>query len=69
MANDPNYNWIYKALVKDSNDVHGAVAYVLYKNEKIAYIEDFGNQRNILCIVNKIYADSFHSFPLMNRKI
>lgn len=25
--------------------------------EKIAYIEDFGNQRNILCIVNKIYVN------------
>ena len=45
MANDPNYNWIYKALVNGPNDVHGAVAYVLYKNEKIAYIEHFSKEK------------------------
>ena len=45
MANDPSYNWIYKALVNDPNDVHGAVAYVLYKNEKIAYIEHFCKEK------------------------
>ncbi len=45
MANDPNYNWIYKALVNGPNDVHGAVAYVLYKNEKIAYIEHFVKEK------------------------
>lgn len=41
MAADPQYNWIYKELVKGPNDVSGALAYVLYKNEKIAYIESF----------------------------
>lgn len=46
MANDPNYNWIYKALVNGPNDVHGAVAYVLYKNEKIAYIEHFAKEKD-----------------------
>jgi hypothetical protein len=45
MANDLSYNWIYKALVNGPNDVHGAVAYVLYKNEKIAYIEHFTKEK------------------------
>lgn len=41
MPNDPQYNWVYKELVKSSEDVSGALAYVLYKNAKIAYIENF----------------------------
>lgn len=36
---NPSYNWIYKQLVTDSNDAVGAFAYVLYKQEKIAFIE------------------------------
>lgn len=35
----PAYNWVYKELVKDPNDVVGAVAYALYKQDKIAFIE------------------------------
>lgn len=35
------YNYIFKELVKGPNDVSGALAYVLYKNEKVAYIEKF----------------------------
>jgi hypothetical protein len=35
------YNWIFKELVKGPDDVSGALAYVLYKNEKVAYIERF----------------------------
>lgn len=35
------YNYIFKKLVKDPDDVSGALAYVLYKNEKVAYIEEF----------------------------
>ena len=41
MANDPQYSWVYKELVDGSDDVRGALAYVLYKNAKIAYIENF----------------------------
>ncbi len=41
MTNDPQYNWVYKELVKGSDDVRGALAYVLYKNSKIAYIDSF----------------------------
>lgn len=44
MADDPRYNWIYKELVKGPNDVSGALAYVLYKNDKIAYIESFAKE-------------------------
>ena len=44
-----NYNYIYKQLVSDENDVVGHVAYALYKSSKIEYIEKFkqehgGNQ-------------------------
>lgn len=46
-AQDPRYNWVYKELVINEGDVSGALAYVLYKQEKIAFIEDFvaKNQR------------------------
>lgn len=40
-AQDPRYNWVYKELVANEGDVSGALAYVLYKQEKIAFIEDF----------------------------
>jgi hypothetical protein len=33
------YNWVYRQLVTDPNDAVGAFAYVLYKQEKIAFIE------------------------------
>ncbi|MDQ1816109.1 hypothetical protein RBA41_22690 [Massilia sp. CCM 9210] len=33
------YNWIYKELVNDPDDAVGAIAYVLYKRDKIAFIE------------------------------
>lgn len=36
-----DYNHIYKKLVKGPNDVVGALAYALYKEEKIAYINQF----------------------------
>ncbi len=36
-----DYNFIYKKLVKSPNDVVGALAYGLYKEEKIAYITEF----------------------------
>ena len=32
------YNWVYKELVKDENDLTGAIAYSLYKRQKIEYI-------------------------------
>lgn len=45
MADDPKYNWIYKALVKGPDDVSGALAYGLYKTDKIAYIESFAKDK------------------------
>lgn len=38
---EPEYNWIYKKLVTGQHDVLGALAYALYKAEKIAYIDSF----------------------------
>ena len=38
-TDDPAYNWIYRQLVIDPNDAVGAFAYVLYKREKIEFIE------------------------------
>ncbi|EXE62028.1 hypothetical protein J580_1033 [Acinetobacter sp. 1542444] len=35
---NPNYNWIYKRLVRNENDLVGAIAYVLYKEHKIEFI-------------------------------
>lgn len=37
---DPKYNWIYKKLAPSPEDAVGAFAYMLYKEDKIAYIED-----------------------------
>lgn len=34
------YNWVYKRLVQGPNDTVGALAYVLYKEQKIAFIEE-----------------------------
>lgn len=35
------YNYIYKELVRDSNDVVGHVAYSLYKADKVQFLERF----------------------------
>ncbi|QQX86684.1 hypothetical protein JJQ59_28405 [Cupriavidus necator] len=39
--NADGYNWVYRELVGGSEDVCGALAYALYKQQKIAYIEEF----------------------------
>ena len=36
-----NYNWIYKRLAEDPSDMVGALAYVIYKRQKIAYIQAY----------------------------
>lgn len=36
---DDSYSWIYRQLVTNPNDAVGAFAYILYKQEKIAFIE------------------------------
>lgn len=35
------YNYIYKTLVKGPDDIVGALAYALYKEEKLQFITDF----------------------------
>ena len=45
-AQDPRYNWVYKELVTNDGDVSGALAYMLYKQEKIAFIENFVAKKN-----------------------
>lgn len=40
-----NYNFIYKKLVKGKADIIGHIAYALYKDEKIAYIENFKKEK------------------------
>lgn len=37
------YNYIYRLLVKDSNDLIGLIAYGLYKQHKIEFIENYRN--------------------------
>lgn len=39
------YNFIYSELVKDSNDVIGMLAYSIYKQHKIEFIEDFKKKK------------------------
>lgn len=36
-----NYNFIYRQLVDDDNDILGIIAYALYKRQKIEFIENF----------------------------
>lgn len=36
-----NYNFIYRQLVDDDNDILGIIAYSLYKRQKIEFIENF----------------------------
>lgn len=40
------YNFIYSKLVTDANGLSGFIAYCLYKQEKIAWIEDFRKKHN-----------------------
>jgi hypothetical protein len=35
------YNWIYKKLINGDDDVVGAIAYFLYKRQKVAFIEAY----------------------------
>lgn len=40
------YSYIYSKLVTDPNGLTGVIAYCLYKQEKIAWIEDFKKSHN-----------------------
>lgn len=41
-----NYNFIYSKLVQDEYDITGHIAYAIYKQQKIAHIEDFKKDNN-----------------------
>ena len=43
---EKQYNYIYSKLVKDQNDVVGMLAYSIYKQHKIEFIEDFKKKKN-----------------------
>ena len=40
------YNYIYKLLVEDRGDIIGHIAYALYKEDKIEYINKFKEEHN-----------------------
>lgn len=40
------YNYIYKQLVEDRGDIIGHIAYALYKEDKIEYINKFKEEHN-----------------------
>lgn len=42
---EKQYNYIYSQLVKDKNDVVGMLAYSIYKQHKIEFIEDFKKKK------------------------
>jgi len=42
-----DYNFIYKKLVQSPDDVVGALAYALYKEEKIAYLTAFREEKGV----------------------
>lgn len=41
-----SYNFIYRELVEDQNDIVGHIAYALYKADKIKFIEKFKEDHN-----------------------
>ena len=53
------YNFIYSKLVTDDNGLSGFIAYCLYKQEKIAWIEDFKKTHNNIPPTDKEIEDDF----------
>ena len=43
---EKQYNYIYSRLVKDQNDVVGMLAYSIYKQHKIEFIENIKKKKN-----------------------
>ena len=61
------YNYIYSKLVTDANGLSGFIAYCLYKQEKIAWIEDFRKKNTmILRLLIKRYMMVFLKRRSMN---
>ncbi|MFL0805704.1 MAG: hypothetical protein K6L60_00295 [Oceanobacter sp.] len=42
-----DYNFIYEQLVDSEDDIHGIIAYSVYKRQKIQYIKDFYQQHGV----------------------
>lgn len=53
------YNFIYSKLVTDANGLSGFIAYCLYKQEKIAWIEGFKRSHNNNPPTDKEIEDNF----------
>lgn len=53
------YNFIYSKLVTEANGLSGVIAYCLYKQEKIAWIEDFKKLHNNNSPTDKQIEDNF----------
>ena len=53
------YNFIYSKLVTEDNGLNGFIAYCLYKQEKIAWIEDFKKSHNNIPPTDKEIEDNF----------
>ena len=53
------YNFIYSKLVTDDNGLSGFIAYCLYKQEKITWIEDFKKAHNNIPPTDKQIEDNF----------
>lgn len=60
------YNFIYSKLVTDANGLSGFIAYCLYKQEKIAWIEDFKKKTMTLRLLIKRYMMVFLKRRSMN---
>lgn len=61
------YNYIYKKLVQGPNDVVGALAYALYKQEKIAYVTDWTEANGRAPIDSELI--EFHRMTNMPQRI
>lgn len=40
------YNYIYDQLVETEDDIHGIIAYSVYKRQKIQFVRDFKSSHN-----------------------
>ncbi|MCX7207052.1 MAG: hypothetical protein NT086_13935 [Proteobacteria bacterium] len=57
------YSWVYKELVQGPDDVVGALAYVLYKQQKIAFLEEINTDLNREPSEDELR--SFHTYTLL----
>ena len=61
MDNKKTYNVIFKQLVNDKDDFVGMIAYALYKEDKVKFIEAIKSQKHE---VTDESIDNFHVFSL-----